>query len=629
MQEKNMCRNANNMGGVDIANLKLFISEEALIAINEFIGEHPAERGGILGWDSDNIIRHFEPDPTGRCSAGAYDPDIEKMNTVIKRWKKAGIQFCCFVHSHPPRVKTLSSHDEWYAGEILMAFKKLNLLWLPIVMTIPDTGQFKIFPYAAIPSDEDGRQCPIVNATLRVVDRQGMTVRSECSPQDARTSVQQKPTTGLASRGIAHISTAKPKTSEPNEVQLKEKRWNYFGHFEYLWRSSRLNPHRHQKIATKQFRGTVPAALRKQRKAKQLRDKYLSRIATAYNLKLLDRTRLIFIGTGGAASIIRNCARMGFGEFVLIDPDIVTETNVATQQATPETVGIPKVEALARDIVEINPAAAVLSIKERIEHIDDEQFSLLFKETLRGKTSTVRERRTRATCDVHNSSVNKGLPYQTILFVLTDNFWAQARGHRLGLNFGLATICAQEYIDGRGAEITYTVPGVTPACHRCITASRYRAYLQQNYFNVVTSEGAPIFAAEFLNAVLGHILLAVAHYGSKNSRWGDMIARLGNRNLIRIRMDPDFDKYFGDTFAKRHAGAKGAESLFMLDCLFVPQTADCGQSKSRPVCPDCLGTGDLRDAMGTFTDTLDMRREAPHGYVQRSSTGSLLVKTEL
>ena len=122
------------------------------------------------------------------------------------------------------------------------------------------------------------------------------------------------------------------------------------------------------------------------------------------------------------------------------------------------------------------------------------------------------------------------------------------------------------------------MPGITKSCHRCITASRYRAYLKDNYKNDVTSEGAPVFGAEFLNSILGHILLGMAFHGTDNPRWGEMITRLGNRNLIRVRMDPNFDKHFGDTFGKRHEGAKGKDSLFMLDSLFLPQTPDYGQS---------------------------------------------------
>ena len=45
----------------------------------------------------------------------------------------------------------------------------------------------------------------------------------------------------------------------------------------------------------------------------------------------------------------------------------------------------------------------------------------------------------------------------------------------------------------------------------------------------------------------------------------------------------------------------------MLDSIFLPQTPDRGQSRKRPVCPDCGGTGDLRQVIGTFEDTRVMR----------------------
>lgn len=608
--EKAILADRGNPQDIEARGLRFAISPAVLAAISDFIGGYPAERGGILGCDPDGVIRHFEPDPTARCGAGAYDPDNEKMNHVIKCWREDDIEFCGFAHSHPPGVRTLSAHDEWYAAKILAAFEKLDRLWLPVVMTVPDSGHLELIPYAVIPSERDRTQCCIAKATLDVVDGQAVTVVPERFGKVPNVfSWKRLCTASESGRGCAD-STPTHEGPETLATDPASGGRYYHGHFKCLWRHSEFNPSRPPDNATAIPRDEVFASLRTQKAAERLRDRYLSRVTTACDVRLLDRTRLVFIGTGGAASLVRNSSRMGFGEFILIDPDIVTSTNIATQQALPEAIGVFKVEALARDIVSINPAAAVLAIAERIEDIEDEHFRLLFKEALRGEGLKATELGTEAGPRSFRFSLAERLPRQTILLVLTDCFLAQARGQRLGLNFGLPTICAQEYVEGRGAEITYTVPGVTPACHRCITASRYRAYLQQKYRNDVTSEGAPIFAAEFLNAALGHILLAVAHHESKHPRWSGMVMRLGNRNLIRIRMDPDFDEHFGKTFGKRHAGARGAECLFALDSLFLPQTPDRGQSESRPTCPDCGGSGDLRDAIGTFADTRELRRES-------------------
>ena len=549
------------------------VSQEVFRAIKEHIGNHSAERGGMLGRNSDGVIRHYEPDYNGRCNTGAYDPDISHLNGVIKTWKKSGIEFCGFAHSHPPGICQPSGHDKWYAGEILAAFKKLDILVLPIIQTVPDTGGFNISPFVAVPDEKDRKSCKIMAAELRMTDANENEHRSTVQLVDSE------------SRQLHRDETA----SDKGKIIHGSHMYQYFGHFEYL--GYRFEPQ--SKFDPQLTTMIIENARKSQYESVVQRDKYMTRICNGVDKDLLDRTRLVVIGTGGAASLIRNCARMGFGEFVLIDPDVVSETNIATQQAEPNDIGLFKVETLGRDIVHLNPGAAALTIAQKVEMIDDVEFHNLFRQPLRDGL------------EGHNSELSIS-PHQTILMVLTDDFWAQARGHRLGLHFGLPTICAQEYHEGRGAEVTYTVSEITPACHRCITASRYKAYLDEGYKNDVTSEDAPIFAAEMLNATLGHMVLAISHHGSKHSRWGNLIQRIGNRNLIQLRMDPDFDTLFGDKFTKRLEGAKDAASFLMLDSLFLAQTPDFGQSANRPICPDCGGTGDLRESIGKFHDTRKM-----------------------
>ena len=568
------------------ADTVLPMSATVYHAIQEFIGLHRAERGGMLGRDRDGVVRHFAADPTAQCSSGAYDPDLTAMNKQIKTWKAQGIEFCGFAHSHPPNVKRPSSHDVWYAGEILPCFKKLDLLWLPIIMTEPDTGQFEVLPYAAVPDPQDRKCVRIVNAHLQVLNGWSAT------PLALAGDLQKGTNIGPADASPELRSTP---NGEPPNIGA----WRYYGNYPSLWAASPLNPHADQSSTHR----ISTAETEVQRQAEIRRDEYLLRLTGSHNLQRHDATRLLIVGTGGAKSFVRNAARMGFGEYVLVDPDVVSPSNVATQQADPCAIGRSKVDALAADILAINPAAAVLAISCPIEEIDDSQFDRLLSCPLRSRGE--------------GEEVSK--PH-AISFGLTDNFKANARTHRLGLHLGVPTICAQEYIEGRGAEVTYTVPGVTPACHRCITSSRYRAYLQEGYVNDVTSEDAPVFAAEILNGVLGHILLAVAYHGTDHPRWGRLIEQLGCRNLIRIRMDPGFDDHFGNTFEKRLRGANEPESFFMFDSVFLTQTPDMGQSPTRPRCPDCGGAGNLGLVKGTFQDTRIMRQ--PYGPIHNSNKGA-------
>jgi hypothetical protein len=168
--------------------------------------------------------------------------------------------------------------------------------------------------------------------------------------------------------------------------------------------------------------------------------------------------------------------------------------------------------------------------------------------------------------------------------------------------------------EGRGAEITFTCPGVTPACHRCILAPRYKAFLEDGYVSDVTSAGTPIFATSRLNSIKGFLALALLHHGdgplvgTSGSRFPGLATRIGHRNLLQIRMDPDLSEVLGiRTFDRVFAGSDHASLLFD-ETVWRPQAALSGDGDGASMpCPDCGGTGDLRDAIGTFVDTRDIR----------------------
>jgi hypothetical protein len=71
------------------------------------------------------------------------------MNSRIDEWLNVGVEFCGFAHSHPLGLSHPSRHDAWYSGRILEAFEGLDHLWIPIVMTRPDTGRFRLLPFVA------------------------------------------------------------------------------------------------------------------------------------------------------------------------------------------------------------------------------------------------------------------------------------------------------------------------------------------------------------------------------------------------------------------------------------------------------------------------------------------------
>jgi proteasome lid subunit RPN8/RPN11 len=500
-------------------------------AIRSSIGSAAAEVGGMLGGDfKKREITHFFYDARASRSAAVYSPDTETINNLLAdEWNPDGIRLLGFVHSHPPGMWQPSRGDEIYAEKILSSNTELPYLALPIVQSERDTDQFQIRMFVARRS-----------VSGITIDRIPFMIAAD---SDERSGY----TTPYRSREARTIATVRPTTVPPTLLRT--------------FQASRVS---HK----------PPFA-----------DTTFERVESAYDLAHLAACRFIYIGAGGAAGFIEDLARAGLGEHVIIDPDVVSETNIATQQVYRKDIGRPKVHCIAERIKDINPAARVVGRQISLDEISDKVFREL------------------AFAQMPNHSP----PNDVVLCGLTDNFEAQARVNRLGLNFGLPTLCAQVYAEGRAAEITFTYPGVTPACHRCILSARYDAYLKNSFQNNVTSKGTPIFSTTRLNAIKGFIAMALLHHGKSHSRWGGMLVRIGHRNLVQVRLDPDLEFVLGiSNFKQAFHGASG-EQLFFDETIWRPQMPESPATGYPAPCPDCGGTGNLRYAIGSFTDTRSMR----------------------
>ena len=79
------------------------------------------------------------------------------------------------------------------------------------------------------------------------------------------------------------------------------------------------------------------------------------------NLEKLKKSKVAIFGLGGVGSyVMEGLVRAGIGSFVLVDNDLVAESNLNRQLiATHKTIGRPKVEVAKERILEINPKAKV------------------------------------------------------------------------------------------------------------------------------------------------------------------------------------------------------------------------------------------------------------------------------
>src|SRR5580700_8161504 len=149
-------------------------------------------------------------------------------------------------------------------------------------------------------------------------------------------------------------------------------------------------------------------------------DPMFDRVTGAYDLDRMARSRVVAVGVGGAAAFLDDLARCGVGEFVLIDEDVITETNLATQQVYRRDLGRPKVTALAERLSDINPAVRVRAVRRSLDDIADHEMRALCLDSIDGPP-----------------------PQVALLCGLTDNFYAQARINALALHLGVPSLCAQ------------------------------------------------------------------------------------------------------------------------------------------------------------------------------------------
>ena len=80
----------------------------------------------------------------------------------------------------------------------------------------------------------------------------------------------------------------------------------------------------------------------------------------------LKKSKVAIFGLGGVGSyVVEALARAGVGDFILVDNDIISETNINRQIiATYKTIGKPKIQIEKERILEINPNAKVKIFKE-------------------------------------------------------------------------------------------------------------------------------------------------------------------------------------------------------------------------------------------------------------------------
>lgn len=240
-------------------------------------------------------------------------------------------------------------------------------------------------------------------------------------------------------------------------------------------------------------------------------DETFARIATTIPLEYMKDCTVIGIGCGGARGFYEDMARCGVGKFILMDGDISSRSNIASQNGYISEIGKPKASVVKGRLCDINDTLQVVAMDRML----DDSFS---DEDFRKQLDEI-----------------DAIPERTIICAFTDSFQAQARCQKLAKTFRIPLLAAQHHANGDSSEVIYWYPGISRYSQEEILADRYEAYAN-GFKNDVTSVGSPIFNTTRLNALCEKIAIGILLYKSEvDSRYTSFLRYNPDRNLILIR----------------------------------------------------------------------------------------------
>ena len=286
---KSLHRKVNEAQAPD---LTVRFSEQVLHEFRNHVGKYKPETGGLLGsTNDDKVIDLCCFDKHSANTQASFYYDVEAMTKVFHDWKNSGYVTNGIFHSHPMCCIRPSYHD--VASALMhLRFFKLDYFYLPIFQS-ERRGFYTMYFYVVRQHDEHltVNLEYVVQATKKGYEYPAFAAWSQDYPirdlDDYRNRVDQ--------------AEAAKKVNDPVAVKKEE-----------------------QTVS-------VPACAAVEKPAGETSDTsvYFGKVKSLYPDNVLDKV-ICCVGVGGARSALENFARCGFRNFILMDADVVSPSNVAT-----------------------------------------------------------------------------------------------------------------------------------------------------------------------------------------------------------------------------------------------------------------------------------------------------------
>ena len=457
------------------------------------LGRKKPELGGMLGFTLDqDSIDTYVFDGGARVNSVEYNPNIEYLQRIIEgEWEKKHIFLGGFVHSHPGDFNRLSYADVEYAQRIMEAFE-LNYLFMPIVTS---SFEFK------------------TSITGYIVHLNGRVERCNISVVPGNPKKENKDKPVIQSKG-----NDKTDGIDPELLKMIEAGFDSMDKMR-----SEIKP-----AAAEPESVGVPA----NEDESLQQDKTFARISRVIDIPYMETCSVIGVGCGGARSFYESMARMGVGNFYLMDGDKASRSNIASQNGYLSEVGLFKPELIKKRLLDINENVKVTCFNQMLTDDLDDSF-------------------------IEENIIKNIDSKKTVICAFTDSFFAQARISRIALKYGIPFISGQHHAEGAVSEVIFWYPGITKYSMREIAKSRYEAF-EKGFENNVTSVGSPIFNTTRLNALCEKIALGLLIYGHKpDHAYCSFLNLMSDKNLILIKQ-----KYIDEEHPLFDFFDNGANSLF-------------------------------------------------------------------
>ena len=281
-----------------------------------------------------------------------------------------------------------------------------------------------------------------------------------------------------------------------------------------------------------------------------------SRLDGVVDLRLMKCATVIGVGIGRANGLYEDLVRSALGNFVGFDYDRVEPAHLCSQGWEQGDVGKLKVTSLGKRLERINDKLKYTEINGSFRVPSD-------------------------------GAIDDMVKSADLLLIMTNNFPVQARGNIASLKNGVPAIFVTISEEGRHADISFNIPGITPACHRCAVPDRYAEYEGKPESTVRSSVGGTILQARYLNAYLGLLSLAILHRNTEGFEFSNWFGHYWDRNLLELRMPPRLGIESTQLSGSRFESALESHPFEAKWKKVEPKS-----SPTYPVCPDCGGKGE-------------------------------------